>query len=281
MVVEPKARPFIKWAGGKSKLLPELLKRVPASYGVYREPFLGGGALFFALSPKRAVLSDINPSLYATYRAVQANVEGVIDSLKALEEGHVRGGLEHYLKIRAIDEAQISDGASIAARMIYLNKTCFNGLWRVNKKGKFNVPMGRFASPPTICDEENLRACSGALQGADIVLGDFRETLSRARKRDFVYLDPPYVPMSKTANFTAYTKEGFGMTDQQDLATLTKFVVDRGAHVLLSNAGNSTVSSLYPKTMFKIEEVSMRRNINCVSEGRVSMVEYLITGKSR
>ena len=276
-----KARPFIKWAGGKGKLVPELLKRVPASYGVYREPFLGGGALFFALAPKRAVLSDINPSLYVAYRAVQAEVESVITFLKALEEGHVKWGLDHYLKIRALDEAKVSDGAELAARMIYLNKTCFNGLWRVNKKGKFNVPRGRFAFPPTICDEENLRACSVALQGADIVLGDFRETLSRARKKDFVYLDPPYVPMSKTANFTAYTKEGFGMEDQQDLATLAKFIVDRGAHVLLSNAGNSTVSNLYSKTMFKIEEVSMRRNINCVGEGRETVVEYLITGKRK
>ena len=274
-----KARPFLKWAGGKAKLALELLKRVPSSYGVYREPFLGGGALFFALAPRRAVLSDINPSLYVTYRAVQAEVESVIAFLKALEKGHVKWGPDHYLQIRALDEAKVSDGAALAARMIYLNKTCFNGLWRVNKKGKFNVPMGKFASLPTICDEVNLRACSIALQGADIVLGDFRETLNRARKNDFVYLDPPYVPMSNTANFTAYTKEGFGMSDQQDLAVLTNFAVDKGVHVLLSNAGNSTVTNLYPKTRFKIEEVGMKRNINCVGEGRGSVVEYLITEK--
>lgn len=275
-----KARPFLKWAGGKAKLVPELLKRVPSSYGVYREPFLGGGALFFALAPKRAVLSDINPDLVLTYMTVQRNVQEVIAALKALEAGHVKRGLDHYLDVRAWDSSK-AEPVAVAARMIYLNKTCFNGLWRVNKKGHFNVPMGRFASPPTICDEENLRVCSATLQGADLWLTDYKDALYKARKNDFVYIDPPYVPMSTTANFTAYTKQGFGESDQRELAAIAKTLVGRKVQLLLSNAGNEKVIELYPKTAFKIEETMMKRNINCVADSRGSVVEYLITGKTR
>ena len=275
-----KARPFLKWAGGKAKLAPKLLKRVPSSYGVYREPFLGGGALFFALAPKRAVLSDINPDLVLTYMTVQRNVQEVIAALKALEAGHVKRGLDHYLDVRTWDSSK-AEPVAVAARMIYLNKTCFNGLWRVNKKGHFNVPMGRFASPPTICDEENLRACSAALQGADLWPTDYKDALYKARKNDFVYIDPPYVPMSTTANFTSYTKQGFGESDQRELAAIAKTLVGRKVHLLLSNAGNEKVIELYPKTTFKIEETMMKRNINCVADSRGSVVEYLITGKTR
>lgn len=280
MNTTPKAKPFLKWAGGKQKLLPELLKRVPASYRVYREPFLGGGALFFALAPKRAVLSDINPDLVSTYLAVKSNVKDVISLLKVFEEGHTKRGLAHYLEIRAWN-AGCLDTIGVAARMIYLNKTCFNGLWRVNKKGQFNVPMGRFASPPTICDEENLWACSAALQDADLWLADFRGALFKARKSDFVYLDPPYVPVSKTSNFTSYTKEGFGELEQGELAAVARTLDSRKVHLLLSNAGSQKVVDLYPSSVFKIEEVAMRRNINCVGDSRGKVSEYLITGKMR
>jgi DNA adenine methylase len=162
--------------------------------------------------------------------------------------------------------------------MIYLNKVCFNGLYRVNRKGEFNVPMGKWKKLPTICDEENLRACSLALRGeVCVVAEDFRDALARVCEGDFVYLDPPYVPLTKTANFTRYTKEGFGPQDQNDLAVLVKHLKEKGAHVLMSNAGNQTVRDLYPAPFFKVEEISALRKINCQAGKRGEVVEFLIS----
>ena len=162
-----KAKPFIKWAGGKRKLVPELVKRMPSSYGTYFEPFLGGGALFFELEPRKAILSDLNSDLTRTYWAVDHCVEDLIFKLDILEAAHRKGGLEHYLKVRAQNSAKLAQ-VDCAARLIYLNKTCFNGLYRVNKSGQFNVPMGKFKSPPLICDADNLRECSKVLSGIEV-----------------------------------------------------------------------------------------------------------------
>jgi len=275
----PAARPFLKWVGGKQRLVPELLARVPAGFERYHEPFLGGGALFFALRPKNAILSDINPDLVRTYRAVRDEVEGVIRLLRTFVLDRDREGcLAHYLKVRKLVSTTLADHYC-AARMIYLNKTCFNGLWRVNKKGEFNVPMGRSKSPPTICDEDNLRACSRALRGVEILNAGFENVLGRRLgKSDFVYLDPPYVPVNVggTKSFTAYAKEGFGPEDQERLAEIVRVLRNKKhARVLLSNAGSKKVEELYED--FRIEKVGMRRNINCKSGDRGEVLEYLIS----
>lgn len=273
------ARPFLRWAGGKQRLLPELLARAPEKFGCYHEPFLGGGALFFTLRPERAVLSDVNPDLVYTYTAVRDNVERVILLLQELVAAREKQGyLAHYLKVRKQKRSSLTECA-IAARMIYLNKTCFNGLWRVNKKGEFNVPMGKSKSPPTICDAENLRACSAALQDVKIVCASFELLIYREMAPgDFVYLDPPYVPVNveRTKSFTAYTKEGFGPEDQKKLVKVIGILKDeKRANVLLSNAGSKRVRDLYEG--FKIEEVGMRRNINCKGGKRDEVLESLIS----
>ena len=274
------ARPFLRWAGGKQRMVPELLARVPKGFRRYHEPFLGGGALFFVLKPKKALLSDINPDLVYTYRAVKDNVERVILLLRKLvAEREKQDHLAHYLKVRKQERSRLTECA-IAARMIYLNKTCFNGLWRVNKKGEFNVPMGRSKSPPAICDEENLRACSAALQGAEIICTSFQSVLYRNMGRgDFAYFDPPYIPVNAegaTPSFTAYAKEGFGPDDQKRLVEVMKILrYELHARVLLSNAGSEKVRELYAG--FKIEEVGMRRNINSNGAGRDEICEYLIS----
>jgi len=269
------AHPFLKWAGGKRQLLPELLRRVPATYKTYHEPFLGGGAMFFALSPERAVLSDANRLLVETYEIVGGQVEALVRSLAGLKRKHVEEGLAHYLSVRK--KIPLTD-VSQAARMIYLNKTCFNGLYRVNKNGGFNVPMGKWKKLPEICDEENLRACSQILRSnIELCCRDFRVALLEPSEGDFVYLDPPYVPTSKTANFARFTSEGFGPNDQRDLATAVKLLKERGVQVLVSNAGNQTVRDLYPAPLFKVEEVAAKRKINCQSGRRGDVVEYLIS----
>lgn len=273
--------PFLKWAGGKTKLLPELLKRVPTKFDTYHEPFLGGGALFFALqsSPsikfKGSVLSDINPDLARTYIAVRDEVDGVVKALRDHARNHVKFGKEHYLCVRALDSDFLSE-VDCAARMIYLNKTCFNGLWRVNKKRQFNVPMGKFKKMPTICDEDNLIACSGALHGVTILYVGFEVPLLHSvGKKDFVYLDPPYVPLSEMSDFTSYAKEGFGPAEQKALALAVEKLDVRGTQFLLSNAGCPKVKELYKG--YKIEEVSMRRNINSKAASRGAIVEYLVS----
>ena len=291
--------PFLKWAGGKSKLVPELLARVPADVATYYEPFLGGGALFFALRsatrgsatlrPVHAVLSDVNYDLVTAYQVVRDDVRGLVRALGRHAKQHQARGLDYYLEVRA--SVPKSDVAR-AARLVYLNKTCFNGLWRVNKQGKFNVPMGRFRTPPTICDEENLYACSEALRGivrlrnelgkliidenAAVVCLDFREILPDCVPGDFVYLDPPYYPLSETSSFTAYAKEGFGPAEQRALADEVLALDLRGVDFLLSSPDCPAVRELYQG--FKLEEVTMRRNINSVAARRGPVGELLVSG---
>lgn len=268
-----KARPFLRWAGGKTRLLPELRLRAPAKYGTYFEPFLGGGSLFFDLAPERAVLSDVNPELVNAYLTVRNNVEALIVQLGTLSHGYKQRGCAHYLDVRALSLGSL-DEVSRAARLIYLNKTCFNGLYRVNKKDQFNTPPGKFASPPTICDADNLRSCSVALSKATLHVCDYASATVRMSRGDFVYFDPPYVPVSKTANFTSYAKEGFGPAEQKKLAEMAEKLKYRGVLVLLSNSGTDEVAKLYEN--FEVEEVKMRRNINCSAGKRGLVKEYLI-----
>jgi len=269
------ARPFLKWSGGKRQLLPELRKRAPKDPVLYYEPFLGGGALFFALQPRCAFLSDTNRTLVRTYTAVRDDVEQVIRLLKRYAEEHALHGAPFYYHVRGLSDATWPD-VDAAARMIYLNKTCFNGLWRVNSSGAFNVPIGKSKSPPMICDEDNLRACSVVLKRAQIVERDFR-TMCPANVRNdaFWYADPPYVPLTATSSFTAYTAEGFGHAEQVALRDLAwKLKTEQGVHVLLSNSTAPVIEQLYAG--FTIEKVPARRSVNSKADGRGAIMESLI-----
>jgi len=269
------ARPPIKWVGGKTQLLPEILKRIPEKFDTYYEPFIGGGAVFFALAAEgrfqHAVISDVNPELIALYRGIRSDVEGVIGLLQACPYSK-----ERFLDLRALDTEGLSDTVR-AARFIYLNKTCFNGLWRVNKAGKFNVPFGKFAKPPTICDEANLRACAKVLQNVTITLGDYREVSGNARAGDVVYFDPPYIPLNSTSSFTSYAANGFTMMDQCTLSNQFHMLKDRGVHVLLSNNDCPASRELYRD--YVIHTVSARRNINSKASGRGAITEVLVESK--
>jgi DNA adenine methylase len=263
------ARPFLKWVGGKRQLLPALRERMPASFGRYFEPFVGGGALFFDVRPAHAVLGDANARLVRTYRAVRDNVEAVIRIL----DGY-RYDREQYLAAREIDVDAFSD-EGVAAWFIYMNKVGFNGLYRVNRAGRFNVPFGRYTNP-TICDAANLRACSAALHGVDLRTGDFAETVADARAGDFVYFDPPYVPLSATSSFTAYAADGFGPDAQRRLRDVAAKLIDNGAHVLLSNSSAGMVRELYGERPFTVDEVDATRAVNCKAERRGAIKELVI-----
>jgi DNA adenine methylase len=252
-------RPFLKWAGGKTQLLAQFQALLPPrdSYGRYVEPFLGSGALFFHLRPAVAVLSDVNEELVACYRAVKGCPEDVIRELEKHEYDAKR-----YYEVR---EAGIpGELARAAARTIYLNKTGYNGLYRVNAAGRFNVPMGRYANPGFKSSAlfATLRACSGALRTAKIDAGDFEKRLRRAGDGDFVYLDPPYAPVSGTSDFTSYVPGGFGWSEQERLARVCRAVWARGARIMLSNSDAPAVWSLYEDLGFRIHVVQAARNIN-------------------
>jgi DNA adenine methylase len=264
-LTEPK--PFIKWVGGKRKLVPEIVARMPKSFGAYHEPFMGGAALFWHLRPTIAHLSDANKRLVRTYRGVRDSVGSVIDLL----DGYPNTS-EFFYAHRAIDVDALSD-VGAAAWFIYLNKTCFNGLYRVNKKGGFNSPFGSYANP-TICDSYNLAACSAALKGVEIHHGSYLDVETRAEGGDFVYLDPPYVPVSDSANFTSYTADGFGHADQVALSDLARRLRARGVHVILSNADVPIVRELYAG--FKVDTIMAARAINSNGAKRGKIAEVLI-----
>lgn len=263
-------QPFLKWAGGKRKLVPEILSRMPAMFGSYHEPFVGGGALFWALvsrGHKHAFLSDANVRLVNAYVAVRDDVEAVMDLLRTYPYEK-----EFYLRTRS----QLDEGSAAerAARFIYVNRAGFNGMYRVNSRGEFNIPFGRYTNP-TICDEARLRDCSEALQGTSILHEDFMGVASRARSGDFVYFDPPYVPVSNTSDFTGYTEVGFSLADHTRLRDLARTLADRGVHVLISNSNAPAILELYAEG-FTISSVQMTRSINSKGSGRGLVEELLI-----
>lgn len=264
-------KPFVKWAGGKGQLLEELLRRVPGSFNRYYEPFVGGGALFFALRPREAILADKNEELMNAYLVVRDHVDELVASLK--RHRHDR---DYYYRLRSHDPREL-DRVERASRFIYLNKTCYNGLWRVNRRGRFNVPFGRYKAP-RICDEENLRAASLALRGAQVSCGDFAEALAGVTAGDFVYLDPPYHPVSSTAHFTAYVGDGFGEEEQRRLADVFRELDRRGCKVLLSNSDTELIRSLYEG--YEIETVSANRCISCRGDGRRGATELIISNQA-
>ena len=262
-----RAAPVLKWAGGKTRLLPEILPRLPPRLGRYHEPFFGGGALFFRLQPRDASLSDANEELITVYRSVRDDVERLI-----VELGRHRYEREYYYGMRALDPADLSD-IERAARTIYLNRTCFNGLYRVNRRGQFNVPMGSYANP-VICQADRLRAVSELLRHVDVRQGDYASCAEEAREGDFVYFDPPYQPISKTASFTSYTANDFGEADQAALADTFRGLTDRGVRCLLSNSDTPLIRELYEG--FQVEAVLAPRAISRNGAGRRAVLEVLV-----
>ncbi len=270
--VRKPCRPFLKWAGGKANLLKSLQPRIPATYGKYFEPFVGGGALFFATRPTQAVLSDVNGELMNLYRVIKDQVEALIEDL-----GKHRYEKEYFYSVRNIDrdpEYQNWSDVERASRLIYLNKTCFNGLFRVNSKGYFNTPFGRYVNPK-ILDADNLRACALALSHAEIRTGEFECIEQSLEPDDFIYLDPPYVPISPTANFTGYSKEGFDLTMQTRLLEFCRRLNAKKIRFMLSNSSAPWVVESYRE--FSIEFVSVPRAINSKADGRSNVQEILVT----
>jgi DNA adenine methylase len=261
-------KPFLKWAGGKTRLLSALRKSLPAAFNRYFEPFIGGGAFFFDLLPSRAVLGDSNPELINCYRAAREAPRDLIASLSRLQVSE-----SEFYRLRELEPEKLPPVIR-AARLIYLNKTCYNGLYRVNRAGRFNTPYGR-NSNVTLVAPENLMAASAALHNAQLVCADFSTTLESAGKRDFIYLDPPYVPVGKFSDFKRYTKDQFYEADQERLAKTFRELSARGCFVLLSNSFNAKTAKLY--SGFVRRTVRMPRFVNCKGEGRGHVKELLIS----
>lgn len=263
IIVQPDlqtCRPLLKWAGGKTQLLGEIVPKMPRKYGRYIEPFFGGGALFFSVRPVGGIIADSNPELVNLYQSIADDVDEVLAQLRLYENSE-----DAFYAARALDVANLS-GPEAAARTIFLNRTCFNGLYRVNKSGQFNVPFGRYKNPK-IVDEEALRAASALLVNTTIICGDYKSVLqNNAQAGDFIFLDPPYLPVSAYADFKRYTKEQFYEEDHVELAAEVKRLHDLGCHVILTNSNHPLVHEQYRK--FPIEVVQTKRYISCNGKGR-------------
>ena len=268
------ATPVVKWVGGKTKLLPELLARMPKTFGRYYEPFIGGAAMFFKLAPERAVIADVNPDLVSLYQSIARDPNAVIKKLAHHREAHDEA---HYYATREKwNQSHMQwSAAERAATFIYLNKTCFNGLWRVNRAGGFNVPIGRYTDPP-ICVPDLLRAASKVLARAEIRHADYATAIDDAKPGDFLYFDPPYDPINATSSFTSYTVGDFGTDEQKTLAATAKQLIDRGCKVMLSNNDTPLVRALYKG--LKMDKVKCSRAINSNAAKRGEIDELVITG---
>jgi len=266
-------KPFVKWAGGKRQLLPEIKKYIPNCYSDYYEPFIGGGAVLFFLQPERFVINDVSSEIINVYRVIKNNVYGLINELKSYKNES-----EFYYKVRALDrEEGFSSLSNIekAARTIYLNKTCFNGLFRVNRQGQFNTPFGNYKKP-NIVSEENLLAVHRFFQNSygGIMNTDFEVALKNANAGSFIYLDPPYDPVSPSSSFTSYTLSGFDRQEQQRLKSVCDDLDRKGCKFLLSNSATNFIKELYRD--YKIEIVQAKRNINSKVSKRGKIEEVLI-----
>ncbi|MGF1938091.1 MAG: DNA adenine methylase [Nostoc sp. ChiQUE02] len=268
---ETSPRPFLKWAGGKSRLIQQYIPYFPKSYKNYYEPFLGGGAVFFYLQPTAAILTDINAELINAYGCVRDNVEELISILKEHKNRHNK---DYYYSVR---NNSVGSDIEKAARLIYLNKTCFNGLYRVNSQGKFNVPLGRYDNP-NICHEDLLRVASIALSHAKIQQADFTEVLNYATSSDdFVFFDPPYHPISDTSYFTAYSQNCFTKKDQEVLRDTCAELASRGVKVMVCNSDSEFIQKIYTDINFETYKIKAARSINSNIKNRGRIYELLIT----
>ena len=265
-------KPFLKWAGGKRRLCSELLSLAPKEFNRYFEPMIGGGAFYFHLKPKLASLSDRNSELINAYKIVRDRPGELIDSLATHENSE-----EYYYKLRGLDRTEdfkaLSD-VERASRLIFLNKTCFNGLYRVNKKGQFNVPFGSYKNP-NIVDRENIFNVSSALSGVEIREIDYQEIESSLKEGDFVYFDPPYEPLNRTSSFTGYTSEDFSRENQLDLSNFLMRLKDKGVYGMISNSFTDYTLGIYKN--FSIYEVYAARAINSDGKSRSKVKEIIVT----
>lgn len=272
-------RPFLKWAGGKRQLLPEIKKYVPKKYQTYYEPFLGGGAVLFGLQPKKAVVNDSNLELINCYTVIKDSLDDLIIQLRRHKEKHEQHQESYFYEMRDLDRSNnYKDGHNAverAARIIYLNKTCFNGLFRVNSSGQFNVPFGRYKKP-NILDETVLKAVNKYLNSNEIEFlnKDFKEAVSDAKKGDFIYFDPPYDPISATSSFTGYDINCFNQSEQKRLKEVFDELDSRGCQVLLSNSATEFIVNLY--SQYKIDKVLATRSINSKASRRGKVPEVLV-----
>lgn len=276
-----RASPIVKWAGGKTKLLPRLLARIPSRwgrFGRYFEPFVGGAALFLALEPSVSTIADVNPALVTLYRTVVSDLDGIVEVVRVHKAQH--SDPEYYYDVRRhwndVTIRSVWSPAKTAGTFLYLNKTCFNGLWRENKRGEFNVPRGNY-DDPAILDEDALRAARIVLSRARIECGSFQDTTSDATDGDFAYFDPPYDPLSKTSSFTSYAASPFGKAEQRKLADHARVLDARGVFVMLSNNDTPLVRGLYDG--FLIETAPCGRSINSKGDGRGKVDEVIITSR--
>ena len=270
-------RPFLKWAGGKRQLLPVIRKFFPLQYTQYYEPFVGAGAVLLALQPNHSVINDANSELINCYRVIKDNPQALI----ALCDRHQQcNSKEYYYQLRQQDREDSYQNRSLverAARILYLNKTCFNGLFRVNSKGQFNVPYGNYSNP-VIADPQVIMAVSNYLNcsQSEILLGDFETAVASATKGAFIYFDPPYHPLSNSSSFTKYSRNDFGEAEQIRLKAVCDRLSDRGCQVLASNSASQFIQSLYDDSRYEIVEVQANRSINAVGSKRGKINELLI-----
>lgn len=276
ILVSPK--PFVKWAGGKRQLIPILNENLPETFGTYFEPFLGGGALLFHMLTERngqkCSISDLNADLILSYATVRDRIDELIASLKNHEKKYQKDSKSYYYSIR---ESNPRGEIEKTSRLLFLNRTCFNGLYRVNSKGKFNVPLGKYTNP-NIVNEENLRSVSNFLQSNKISIQcrDFQKVLRDAKKGDLVYFDPPYQPISETANFTSYTNKDFTKDDLERLAKICIDLDAKGCNVLLSNSDSKLVADMFSEKPWKVSKIQANRSINSNSKKRTGHFELLI-----
>ena len=275
-IADPK--PFVKWVGGKRQLMQELENNFPKQFGTYYEPFLGGGAVMFNLLSKEPKLfcnvSDFNSDLILAYVTIRDKLEKLIESLENHSKNYHKNSTEYYYEIRKQEPKQQIEKVS---RLIFLNRTCFNGLYRVNKKGQFNVPLGRYTNP-NIINKENLTAVSKILHSEKIKIScrGFEAVFKDAKKDDLVYFDPPYQPISSTSNFTSYTHRDFTEKDLERLVDLANQLNSKGCHVLISNSNSKTVKDFFPEKHWSISEVNANRAINSDSKKRTGHKEIII-----
>jgi DNA adenine methylase len=274
-----KARPFVKWAGGKARVVPQILELFPSEFKKYYEPFLGGGALYFSISPQNGCLNDINCVLIEAYLHIRDELNELIPDLTKIQE--------HYYSLSSLkdksdyyyEQRQVFNGLNIkslhrSALFIFLNKTGYNGMYRENRSGGFNIPFGK-RKEPIICDSDNLELVSEVLKKIDIKCGSYNEALKDAKAGDFIYLDPPYEPINGTSNFTEYQAGGFVKDDQRKLSKVYRELSDKGCLVMMSNSTADLIYELYAD--FNINKITVSRGINAIKSSRGKIEELIIT----